>query len=325
MTSRAEENWFAKERAKVKKTKLFVLTGFLGAGKTTFLLKMLENFQGKKVGVIQNDLGKVNIDGALVQRDGLELVEISQGSIYCACRKLDFVKALAELARKGLDCVLVESSGIGDPSNVEELLQAVEVLQPEAYEFAGLLCLVDAANFLSDLQNREEVARQVRHANAVILNKTDLVEPEEQQRVMTEVRKLNPVCPILPAAFGEVDLSFLDTDLRQYQYVEGEESLNSSETKPKALVLRPAGTVPQAELNAFLKLLLPQCWRMKGFLPLDTGWHQVDAVGSRIDYKPCPARERGELVLISKIGPAIIRPIADTWKQCVSTEMSLKN
>ena len=101
-------------------TKLFVLTGFLGAGKTTFLKRILCNWEGKKIGVIQNDLGKVNIDGELIEKDGLELREISQGSIYCSCRKLDFVKALAELAQRELQYVLVESSGIGDPSNVEK-------------------------------------------------------------------------------------------------------------------------------------------------------------------------------------------------------------
>lgn len=309
----------------MKQIKLFVLTGFLGAGKTTFLLKMIENFQKKKMGVIQNDLGKVNIDGARIQKNGLKLVEISRGSIFCSCRKLNFVKALAELAQKDLDCVIVESSGIGDPSNVEELLQAVEVLQPGAYRFEGLLCLVDAANFLSDLQHREEIARQVRHAHVVLLNKTDLVEPEEQSRVMAELRKLNPVCPIYPSAFGEVDMAFLNEDLKKYQYVDGEESLNSSESKPKTLVLHPAGTVKRAELDAFLQMLLPQCWRMKGFLPLEDGWYQVDVVGRRVDYKHCPAKDDGELVIISKIGPAIIRPIMEDWKQCVGTEMTLRN
>lgn len=309
----------------MEKTKLYVLTGFLGAGKTTFLLRMLQNFDGKKVGVIQNDLGKVNIDGELIQKNGLELVEISQGSIYCSCRKLDFVKALAELAGRGLDCVLVESSGIGDPSNIEELLRAVDVLHPDAYDFAGLICLVDAANFRSDRDSREEVGRQVRHAHVVLLNKIDLVEPEEQAAVMAALRELNPVCPIYPAAFGQVDLSFLDENLKQYQYVEGEESLNSSETKPKTLVLRTDGPVPRAELDGFLTAVLPQCWRMKGFLPLDTGWHQVDVVGSHIDYKPCPEKPQGELVIISKIGPAIIRPLMEEWKNHVSVDMTLKN
>lgn len=309
----------------MKQTKLFVLTGFLGAGKTTFLKRILHNLEGKKIGVIQNDLGKVNIDGELIEKDGLELREISQGSIYCSCRKLDFVKALAELAQRNLDYVLVESSGIGDPSNVEELLQAVEVLQPGIYQFSGLLCLVDAANFLADSESREELARQVRHAHVIILNKTDLVEPAEQEQVLSTLRRLNPVSPIYAAAFGQIDMAFLDEDLRKYQYVGGEPSLNSSESKPKTLVLRTAGPVKQEELNEFLSRLAPQCWRMKGFLPLDTGWNQVDVVGKYIDYKPCPVREQGELVIISRIGPAVIRPIIDTWKQVVSAEMVLKN
>lgn len=306
-------------------TELFVLTGFLGAGKTTFLRRILHNLEGKRVGVIQNDLGKVNIDGELIEKDGLELREISQGSIYCSCRKLDFVKALAELAQRDLQYVLVESSGIGDPSNVEELLQAVEVLQPDVYRFAGLICLVDAANFLADMADREELARQVRHAHLILLNKTDLVEPAEQERVLAALRELNSVSPIYAAAFGEIDMAFLEEDLSRYRYAAGEPSLNSSESKPKTLVLRTAGPVQQAELDAFLRELAPQCWRMKGFLPLDTGWHQVDVVGQYIDYKPCPAREQGELVIISRIGPAVIRPIIDTWKRLVAAEMTLKN
>ena len=306
-------------------TKLFVLTGFLGAGKTTFLKRILHNLEGKKVGVIQNDLGKVNIDGELIEKDGLELREISQGSIYCSCRKLDFVKALAELAQKNLDYVLVESSGIGDPSNVEELLQAAEVLAPDVYVFSGLICLVDAANFMADQESREELSRQVRHANMILLNKTDLVEPQEQEKVLETLRELNPVSPICAAAFGEADMAFLEEDLRQYQYVGNEASLNSSESKPKTLVLRTAGPVKREELDAFLRQLAPQCWRMKGFLPLDTGWSQVDVVGKYIDYKPCPEREQGELVIISRIGPAVIRPIMDGWKELVSAEMTLRN
>ena len=306
-------------------TKLFVLTGFLGAGKTTFLKRILHNLEGKKVGVIQNDLGKVNIDGELIEKDGLELREISQGSIYCSCRKLDFVKALAELAQRNLDYVLVESSGIGDPSNVEELLQAAEVLVPDVYVFSGLICLVDAANFMADQESREELSRQVRHANMILLNKTDLVESQEQEKVLETLRELNPVSPICAAAFGEADMAFLEEDLRQYQYVGNEASLNSSESKPKTLVLRTAGPVKREELDAFLRQLAPQCWRMKGFLPLDTGWSQVDVVGKYIDYKPCPEREQGELVIISRIGPAVIRPIMDGWKELVSAEMTLRN
>ena len=117
----------------------------------------------------------------------------------------------------------------------------------------------------------------------------------------------------------------MEEDLTRYQYVGEEESLNSAETKPKTITLRTDGPVAQGELDEFLRSVLPQCWRMKGFLPLDTGWHRVDVVGTHIDYKPCEARPVGELVIISRIGPAIIRPLMEQWKTHVSAEMTLKN
>ena len=101
---------------------------------------------------------------------------------------------------------------------------------------------------------------------------------------------------------------------------------NTPCTVEEGLILYAANDrVSGEELDAFLRALAPQCWRMKGFLPLDTGWTQVDVVGKYIDYKPCPAREQGELVIISRIGPAVIRPIMDGWKQLVSAEMTLRN
>lgn len=110
--------------------KLYLLTGFLGAGKTTMLLSLLNGggVAGKKIGVIQNEFGKLSIDGALLQRGDIEMQEISNGSIFCSCLKLQFVSALAEMSKQGLDMLFVESSGLADPSNLEEILAAVEVL-----------------------------------------------------------------------------------------------------------------------------------------------------------------------------------------------------
>lgn len=73
------------------KTKLYLLTGFLGAGKTTFLTNVLKDLSGKKVAVIMNEFGRVGIDGTLIEKDGMELVEINRGSIFCSCLQLSFV------------------------------------------------------------------------------------------------------------------------------------------------------------------------------------------------------------------------------------------
>lgn len=119
----------------MSKIKLYFLTGFLGSGKTTILRNLLENMEGTKVGVIQNELGKISIDGTVLQNNDIQMVELNRGSIFCSCLRLSFVDALVQMSRKGLEYVFVESSGFGDPSNAEEILAATEVMAPDAYDF----------------------------------------------------------------------------------------------------------------------------------------------------------------------------------------------
>ena len=109
--------------------KLYFLTGFLGSGKTTLLKNLLENMEGTKVGVIQNELGKISIDGTVLQNDDIHMVELNRGSIFCSCLRLSFVDALAKMSQQGLEYVFVESSGFGDPSNAEEILEATEEME----------------------------------------------------------------------------------------------------------------------------------------------------------------------------------------------------
>ena len=123
--------------------KLYVLTGFLGSGKTTLLLKILENLKGHKVGVIQNEFGKLSIDGDILRNDDIQMIEITRGSIFCSCLKLSFVAALSEMAQQDFEYLFVESSGLGDPSNVEEILAAAELASGKKFDFKGVLCIIN--------------------------------------------------------------------------------------------------------------------------------------------------------------------------------------
>ena len=87
----------------MSKTKLYFLTGFLGSGKTTILRNLLENMEGTKVGVIQNELGKISVDGTLLKNNDIEMVELTRGSIFCSCLRLSFVDALVQMAQKELE------------------------------------------------------------------------------------------------------------------------------------------------------------------------------------------------------------------------------
>lgn len=137
------------------KTKLYVLSGFLGSGKTTILLKLLEALKGKRIGIIQNEFGKLGIDGTILRNDDIQMTEINRGSIFCSCLKLSFVHALMEMAAQNFEYLFVEGSGWGDPSNLEEILKAVQAGAGDRYELMGTLCLVDSVNFRSSFARKK--------------------------------------------------------------------------------------------------------------------------------------------------------------------------
>ena len=309
------------------KTQLYVLTGFLGSGKTTILLKLIESLKGKRVGIIQNEFGKLSVDGTILRdSDDIQMVEITRGSIFCSCLKLSFVQALADMAAQKFDYLFVESSGLGDPSNVEEILNAASALCGDQYDFKGAVCLVDAVNFFDQLGDLETVYRQLKHCHLAVLTKVDLVDGQRIIELKEKIREINPVCRIDTSSNGNLDLSFLNEDLMQYRWAENEDTTNSEETKPKTLSLNFEGEVELSKLEAFLQEIEADLYRAKGFFHLTgSGWNQIDLVGSRIDVKPSEPQEKSQMVFISKIGPAVIRKIAAAWEEKVGLPMQLKN
>lgn len=308
-----------------KKIKLYVLTGFLGSGKTSMLLKILDNLSGHKVGVLQNEFGRIDVDSEILKRDGLVMTELTRGSIFCTCLQLKFAQALAEMSKQDIEYLFVESSGLADPSNIDEILEGVKVMAGDVYEMSGVICLVDAVNFLEQVADEITVDRQLKHCHRAVVNKVDLVEEEQLSKVIETVRKYNPICDIDTTTFGDIGTTFLTQDLMAKQWAQSEATTNSVDTKPKTMSLNFDGVAPKEKLEVFLQQIIPHAYRIKGFFQLDDGWQQVDVVGKKIDYKPCEAKAESHLVFISKIGPQIIRPIDTAWKEIVGLPMKLKN
>ena len=307
------------------KTKLYLLTGFLGSGKTTFLTNVLEELSGNKVAVIMNEFGKVGIDGTIIQKEGMELVEINKGSIFCSCLQLSFVSALIEMADRDMEYVFVESSGLADPSNIGEFLEAVKVAKGDVYDYSGAICIVDGVNFLEQVEDIETVERQLKFCHLVVVSKVDLIDDDKLKQVKEKIREINYKADIVESINGKIDYKFLEKDLVEGGWVGSEDTTNTPENKPKTLTLTYDGDLTKEKLTQFLDIIKKDSYRIKGFFKLEDGWNQVDVVNRIIDYKPTNNEEpNSELVIISKIGPQIIRPIFNAWEEVVGEKMKLR-
>lgn len=220
-----------------------VLSGFLGAGKTTLLNHILNNREGRKIAVIVNDMSEVNIDAALVREGGAELsrtdeklVEMSNGCICCTLREdlLIEVRRLAEDNR--FDQLVIESTGISEPLPVAETFTFEDENGVSLSEFARLdtmVTVVDAYNFLKDYSSLDSLTSrgeslgeddernvvdllidQIEFCDVIVLNKVDLINSEEKEKLFGILHSLNPRAKIEISEFGQVKLDkILNTNL----------------------------------------------------------------------------------------------------------------
>ena len=218
----------------MKKLPVTVLSGFLGAGKTTVLSHILNNRDGKRVAVIVNDVSEINIDSAVVQnevslnRSEEKLVEMSNGCICCTLRE-DLLEEVNNLAKAGrFDYLVIESTGISEPLPVAETFTFADedgVSLSDVADLDTMVTVVDAVNFLKDyeeakyLQDTQEslgdedersvadlLVDQVEFADVILVSKTDLVSSEDVSRLQAILKTLNTHAQIIPIANGNVDV-----------------------------------------------------------------------------------------------------------------------
>ncbi len=173
-----------------------ILTGFLGAGKTTLLNYILRGQSKYKFAIIVNEIGKIGIDGQLVENQKDEMVELSNGCVCCTVRK-DLVQGIQRLLKKGgFDYILIETTGIADPGPVAQTFVNIPALQ-KFVQLDAIITVVDAEQILKQLADIEVATDQIAMADFVLLNKTDLVDDAHLGRVGEKIRALNPHTRIL--------------------------------------------------------------------------------------------------------------------------------
>ena len=215
-----------------------LLTGYLGAGKTTVLNHVLSNQKGYKVAVIVNDIGEVNIDASLIAKGGAvtqkdeNLVPLSNGCICCTL-KVDLMKQIVELARSGkFDYILIEASGICEPGPIAGSICMLDGTQPQAglpavARLDSITTVVDAkrladefgsgAALMKDDLDEEDIEnlliQQIEYCTTIILNKLDEVTEKEKTDVLEVIKALQPDAKIIETTYGQIDVAeVLDTN-----------------------------------------------------------------------------------------------------------------
>ena len=187
-------------------TDVFLITGFLGSGKTTFLNRIIHAFpEDRKLMILMNEFGDLGVDGALVEGEDLDMLEISRGSIFCVCVKTDFIKGLMDIAQnKQPDVLLIEATGVANPTDLKKDLQ-LSIFKGQ-FQLKEQFCLIDAANFEDAYDTFTSVEKQIENATVFILNKVDTADKDTIERVRQIVARHHPDPKFIETEYADIPL-----------------------------------------------------------------------------------------------------------------------
>lgn len=188
-----------------------ILTGFLGAGKTTLLKRILTEYHGRRLAVIENEFGPESIDNELLVQDSdEEIIELSNGCVCCTVRG-DLMRTLSDLRAKreagtlNFERVILETTGMANPGPVCQTFFMDDDIA-EYYRLDAVITVVDAKHGMVTLDEQTEAQKQVGFADRILISKRDLVNEADYEALRARLVRMNPRAPITPVNFGEVDL-----------------------------------------------------------------------------------------------------------------------
>ena len=183
-----------------------VLTGYLGAGKTTLLNRILSEEHGKKYAVIVNEFGEIGIDNDLIVDADEEVFEMNNGCICCTVRG-DLIRIIEGLMKRKekFDAIIIETTGLADPAPVAQTFFVDDDVQARS-SLDAIVTVVDAKHVLLRLEDSHEAEEQIAFADIILLNKTDLVTPQELEEVRQRIGSINNQAKVYETVNAEVPL-----------------------------------------------------------------------------------------------------------------------
>jgi len=248
----------------MNKIPFHIISGFLGSGKTTFLKRIIEKYSGAfKLGIIQNEFAPSNIDGAELKHStkNFDLLEINNGSVFCVCLLGDFVRSLEDfIDQHKPDILIIEASGLSDTTSVAEVISAGKL--SEKMYLASNWCIVDAPNFEKVGLMKQRVIQQIRMADVVLINKTDLA-GDKIGNMKKEIKKLNPFAQLQNTTFCQVDF---EPDKIAIPKFYPDLPVPMDRPDINSMVIKTGRKISEKGLQLFLEKWAPLSFRIKGFV-----------------------------------------------------------
>lgn len=276
-----------------------VLTGFLGAGKTTLLNRILTADHGRRVAVIVNEFGEVGIDHHLLISSDQEVVEMSNGCICCTVRG-DLVRSLFQLLehREKFDTLMIETTGLADPAPVVQTFFLDDRIKT-TYQLNGVVTVVDAKHVYQQLKQSPEAKEQIGFADMVLLNKIDLINPEDLPELEYKIRNLNGAARICQTRNSDVDigtvldLRSLDLEVKAEKHDHQHGHMEDIET----VAIATPGDLDGVKVSQWFRELIGEfgerIMRMKGILNLRKDTDQFVFQGVHMLFEGRPGRAWG--------------------------------
>lgn len=260
------------------KISFYLITGFLGCGKTTFIKQFLSQHSAhKRIAVIQNEFSSSNIDGEYLQHGkfNFTLLELNKGSVFCVCLFSGFKEMLLQLLNDNTpDVVLLEATGIADPISIAQLLEDPRL--KKLLYLAHIWSIIDAPRYIVMGQTTRCIRHQIEVADTILVNKTDLVTELQQQEIDLYIKRINPFAKVEYTTHCQTNTEkVVNAFLRPLPVVDKQqikgELTRCGDGNYQSQVFKTTQLISEKRLYNFLQSLDESIYRLKGYVQLNNG------------------------------------------------------
>ena len=299
---------------------IILVTGFLGSGKTTLVNRIINRYSSRKIGLIINDFGKISVDGMLVSKllrradiaENQAVYEIKNGSLFCSCLSAELVVALKKFIEISPEILIIETSGLSDPSTFEQIL--LENRLGKEFNILSSVCIVDPISAIKLSAKIVAIEKQIRSSNIHIINKVDTIDETQLNSVRKLINKYNSNPIVIETSFTKINLDLLENIEHEELKTKNEISCNTVNSRPGSIVL-PQQNITLDGFKKYYKSIACKIMRLKGFINIDNKLCFISSNNDNVEIESYSNQNKVELGLSVLLVEDNINYVVEKWEK----------